>query len=363
MNKIIQMAIVALLFLESGTSFVRTEIDSGVSNPSNATPSNDNRNWIRVESPIRLMKFARTDSDFAAVGEEGVITFNVSGEQLDVNVIGNGASYLSDDGGITTKYQGSKPADDDGFCSPESAVLIRSKVFIIAGCEHRLKVTVGDLDKNDPSWQFHNFTYCSTCEPPGTVDGPTEIAVMGTSVVFLSMLGDTTALMVPDHQSKTFYPIWKTKSEFGNMVEVNFIDQHGLMITSTGNILKSEDSGKSWKKYSEVPAEIKGRVYSSEFRNREDGFLTGEDAIVYSTVDGGKSWNREEMGISNDVAYLSVGDAMTAVSNDEGNIEIKVRNKWISMSAPEGILTDIQIVGNRIAVLVEGGLYISAIPD
>lgn len=97
----------------------------------------------------------------------------------------------------------------------------------------------------------------------------------------------------------------------GMLHDVHFFDQeNGLVVGDNGLILTTDDSGKTWKK-KEVNEHPQGAtpeqrpvrpggggggiptLYNIYFLNKNVGYITGARGTILKTVDGGKTWHRK----------------------------------------------------------------------
>ncbi|MEQ1872015.1 MAG: YCF48-related protein [Vicinamibacterales bacterium] len=71
-----------------------------------------------------------------------------------------------------------------------------------------------------------------------------------------------------------------------------------------GNILLSDDDGKTWRQASLVPTTV--TLTAVHFVDDKTGWAVGHDTVVIKTVDGGDNWAKQYGGGESDNALLSV---------------------------------------------------------
>ena len=71
-----------------------------------------------------------------------------------------------------------------------------------------------------------------------------------------------------------------------------------------GNILLSDDDGKTWRQAQNVPTTV--TLTSVHFADAKTGWAVGHDTVVIATADGGETWAKQYGGGESDNALLSV---------------------------------------------------------
>lgn len=71
-----------------------------------------------------------------------------------------------------------------------------------------------------------------------------------------------------------------------------------------GNILFSDDDGRTWEQASDVPATV--TLTAVHFADASTGWAVGHDTLILKTVDAGKTWVKQFGGGESDNALLSV---------------------------------------------------------
>lgn len=82
----------------------------------------------------------------------------------------------------------------------------------------------------------------------------------------------------------------------------------------------SKDLGQTWKKIENI--ETNKYFYSVNFRDKNNGFITGENGMIYKTGDGGNSWRKIESGIHINILKINFLDEfnLVALTNNNGGI-------------------------------------------
>ena len=71
-----------------------------------------------------------------------------------------------------------------------------------------------------------------------------------------------------------------------------------------GNILLSDDDGKTWRQAKDVPTTV--TLTAVHFAGDKQGWAVGHDTLILHTVDGGETWTKQSGGGESDNAFLSV---------------------------------------------------------
>lgn len=101
--------------------------------------------------------------------------------------------------------------------------------------------------------------------------------------VYLAKLTDTLKL----RSSKYTYTL-DSSSAVGRPNSLFVYDSQHIFIAGTrGTLLQSGDGGRTWKSISQVPD---NNYTGITFSSPDSGWLSAEDALIFSTIDGGKSW-------------------------------------------------------------------------
>ncbi|MFM9944027.1 MAG: WD40/YVTN/BNR-like repeat-containing protein, partial [Bacteroidia bacterium] len=92
--------------------------------------------------------------------------------------------------------------------------------------------------------------------------------------------------------------IWKKQAKSGNagLLDVAFISKSTGFVLSSGKVLKTTDTGKTWNQI------LSGynRFSRIQFTNDSIGYIIGYDDLVLRTTDGGSNWTLKQTGNSDD---------------------------------------------------------------
>lgn len=90
---------------------------------------------------------------------------------------------------------------------------------------------------------------------------------------------------------------------------IDFENQTGWGIGSTGSMIKSTNNGVNWGNIS--PDINTGRLYSAKFFNANTGYVMGTAGTFAKTTNGGTSWERKNMNTVKDMTVFQFIDNMT----------------------------------------------------
>jgi len=115
-----------------------------------------------------------------------------------------------------------------------------------------------------------------------------------------------------------------------------FFNGHtGFLVGSEGNIIKTTNTGQSWKN---VPSGVVEDLWDITFINRNVGFVVGDFGRILKTEDGGETWRKTSSGTQEDVYAIGFkneteGYAGTETgllsTNDSGETWQKVPMRYI----------------------------------
>ncbi len=100
-------------------------------------------------------------------------------------------------------------------------------------------------------------------------------------------------------------------------------DQMGWIAAEEGNIFHTSDGGKSWQKQKSGTSEDLFSVY---FKNAQEGWITGLNGTLLYTQDGGETWTRQECPIEESLFDIvvtrslgyAVGNAAAMIRSNDG---------------------------------------------
>ena len=78
-----------------------------------------------------------------------------------------------------------------------------------------------------------------------------------------------------------------------------FFNGHtGFLVGSEGNIIKTTNTGQSWRN---IPSGVVEDLWDITFVNRQTGFVVGHFGRILKTEDGGQTWRKTDSGTQEDV--------------------------------------------------------------
>lgn len=132
----------------------------------------------------------------------------------------------------------------------------------------------------------------------------------------------------------------------GDLQDVCFVDEKtGWAVGANGLILKTIDGGKSWAKQEpEKPEQEPERrgpsrrrravtFWSVNFRDKNEGFITGSSGAVLYTKDGGETWKRSEVDSRRRLLSLCMSDKKNGFVVGENNTRLKTTDGGMTWEA------------------------------
>lgn len=90
---------------------------------------------------------------------------------------------------------------------------------------------------------------------------------------------------------------WSKSSWIQNALAVHFVDEsHGVVVGSTGVILRSTDGGENWERVDNPAATNGHHLVGVHFADELHGWAVGEHGRIFHTADGGMSWSLQRRG-------------------------------------------------------------------
>ena len=90
---------------------------------------------------------------------------------------------------------------------------------------------------------------------------------------------------------------WSAVSDIklkGGHSNIDFVDDTNGWITSLSNGAVTKDGGATWTELN-LPEDVKG-IAAICLRTPEDGYLLSHNGMFFITADGGKTWNKQDLG-------------------------------------------------------------------
>ncbi len=79
-------------------------------------------------------------------------------------------------------------------------------------------------------------------------------------------------------------------SKYSGLFSVFFIDKKGWIVGANGIVLKTIDGGITWNSQN---IQTKNYLLDIFFVNSETGWIVGSEGTIYKTTNSGKSWNSQ----------------------------------------------------------------------
>lgn len=330
----------------------------------------NHQGWSMIQLPVENATALVGDGNLLlAIGADGIAAIGPNNGAQKRAVPAQLADFLSKDGGLTLiselRRNGASKNNSENsreFCDPESAAVSEGRLYVFALCEHTSQVWSVDLTDSQSHAFLTEFTYSTypKSNADDTVFGPTSVAKVGNAILFPAALESGPAILKLDTRIPAFRLIWKGGRHEGVLLSVSFADEVGKMLMSDGSILVSEDLGKTWKHFGQIPPQYVGKVWRIAFADLREGYIAGENGIVLQTRDGGKTWIKAAIdtdGSIYDVAVdrnraVIVADFKTILTNEKGGI-------WHRLDfAAGGRIEDVEIHKGRLFVLSRSKLYV-----
>jgi len=117
-----------------------------------------------------------------------------------------------------------------------------------------------------------------------------------------------TALLAPLAQSvvppKGGHAVQSTLAKEALLLGVTRAGKRIVAVGEYGNILLSDDDGKTWHQAKDVPTTV--TLTAVHFTDEKTGWAVGHDTLILHTTDGGETWAKQFGGGESDNALLSV---------------------------------------------------------
>lgn len=114
--------------------------------------------------------------------------------------------------------------------------------------------------------------------------------------------------------------VWKKQAKSGNtgLLDIAFISKSTGFVLSSGKVLKTTDTGKTWTQI------LKGydRFTRIVFADSKHGYIIGYDDLVLKTTDGGTNWSLKRTGNNDDdLETIFLKDSDTIFVSGPDNID------------------------------------------
>lgn len=242
---------------------------------------------------------------------------------------GPGQISVTKDGGVTYEAQSKPLIKTNDLCGVESAAINKSgRLFLKTTCEHTAQLWSVPLTDTSAEWHVVVFTYQD--DPANGVYGPSSDFVMtGDRVLIEGSLRLSAAILTTDDEGKSWRPFWRSSFFGAGLATFDFVDETGWILLGDGQLLVSEDRGKSWERVSSIPDDVAQSAYSMKFASREKGFIVGKNGLVLVTENGGRKWqqsrsnvtfNLHKVASANGERAWAVGNSSSVLETDDGGM-------------------------------------------
>ena len=120
-----------------------------------------------------------------------------------------------------------------------------------------------------------------------------------------------------------FPNIWNVLMPIGNYSfslikdDYFFNSKIGFLIGTDGNIIKTDDAGRTWRAINSEVIEI---LWDIDFINQSVGFIVGEFGRILKTVDGGETWQKTNSGTQENIYSIAFKNEMEGLAGTENGM-------------------------------------------
>lgn len=103
-----------------------------------------------------------------------------------------------------------------------------------------------------------------------------------------------------------------------NLYDISFIDtEHGWIVGDNGIVLSTRDAGKTWRllRAGQLPP-----LFSVTFKTLTDGWATGQDGLLLVTHDGGERWEPIELPVRASLFRIRMKNACGILVGNGGTV-------------------------------------------
>lgn len=328
-------------------------------------------NWTRIPLPVeQAVMLSASDERLFAVGVDGIVEIDATlGTKL-LDMPSMVSKLLTKDGGISfipkevkQEIGGDHRQKLKDLCRLESTVFVVNRLISFGPCEHTAQLWSFSLgrEKNERSvvidFTYSTFPYSDSDDP---VYGPVGVVKVGNQAMLPSNLRSGPAILKLRQDNSSFDVIWRGKSSVGSILSIDFFESQGLMLTSKGQLLRSNDWGKTWSTFSQIPGEFVGRVSQLKFRDQNEAYIIGVGGIVLFTNDSGRTWGSQESNTKGDLYKIVVDSKRAALLADFKLLLVSDNNAdWQILDFDrDRRIDDIMLKNGKVFVLSESTLYV-----
>jgi hypothetical protein len=317
--------------------------------PPTVEVKSNNSKWIKTEVPFgksgEVIIFDNKGSA-AIVGKGFLLLSRDDGNSWREMKGGKGSDLYTNDGGKTYKNNDGKDAGKNEslisinrMCSVEKAVFAPDgkRLYVFCICEHHAELWSIPTNGDSDSWQVISFV----SDEKDYETGPYQHLVLaGDKVLVDAVFPQGISLLSTNDSGKTWNAFWSER-QAPRSVGLDFIDeQRGWMLLGDGKLLRTENKGRTWETFSQIPAEAIGEITSLDFVSSTNGFIAGDKGLIFATKDGGQTWQRQvsgtdnflyEIAAANEKKAWAVGEDATVLETDDGGetwrkIDLNINN-------------------------------------
>lgn len=238
------------------------------------------------------------------------------------------------------------------LCSPKNAAAFSQKVLVYAVCDHSDEIWTVDLGKAEASVNIVGLQSEFTTRAEGVILGPAEPKWIGENAFLPAHLLGTPRLYSLDsnNHAETF---WQGSDRMGAIQSFETEGKSCWMALTDGNVLKSDDSCKTFKA---ISTSVRGaEPVELDFIDQLNGFCLTKNQLL-RTTDGGTTWVREE--ISGSFSTLHANKDMVIVSGSDGLYFRRMNDpKWQTLTSLGPGFTGATSFKESIYILLLGKLY------
>ncbi|HMQ03344.1 MAG TPA: YCF48-related protein [Pyrinomonadaceae bacterium] len=142
-----------------------------------------------------------------------------------------------------------------------------------------------------------------------------------------------------------------------------FVDETRVVVAGGGgSVFASDDMGQNWRSVISGGKEAARRLNSLFFADERNGWSCGNDGIVLRTRNGGRSWQRMETGVKNDLLDIRFFKSETGFAVGSGGVILRSNDggeSWqVERNAVKHSLERLSFAGNTAIAVGYGGTVI-----
>lgn len=248
------------------------------------------------------------------------------------------------------------------LCNATSGGVVSSSLFAHAVCDHGEQVWIANSTDLVTELNIIDFAYSDISSSKNIEIGPGEPVALGDELVIPAYGEKTPILLSMNVKDHSVDLLWRGTQEQGAVMAVASVGQIGWMSVGSGELLQSNDGGRTWLKISDLShISFTGGVRLM-FVDPLNGFLVAEHA-VFSTLDGGKTWSSISQDIEDSIVDIRSGDQISVVLGREGIYFKKLAEPEWHLLEPvlESRISTVVVLRNKVFVIVTGKLFFTEV--